>query len=463
MYNEQTMAEQNNNHDPEFLKEKLKQRPLNRRKLLRRMLLTVLMAVIFGTVASVTIILLEPAINKYLYPPEDELDIIPFPEDIIEVDEEILPEDMIADENEMLELHLALEAENNPPPELVDFDYDLVQKIASDIVNKKVFGVDEYLTINKELLEISKEAQKSLVTVSGLTSGINWMNNPFENKVQTTGVIVGTTSGREILVLANITAIKNSDSIELAFVNDRNYPAEIKNYDDETGLAILSVLRVQLDAATLEAIKPIKFGSSAALSITGMPVIAIGRIIANANSIYNGYITSANSPIDKVDATYKLLTTDLYGSTNASGILINMKGDAIGIIDSGYNTSDARNIISAIGISELNNLILAMMYNRDKPYLGIKGSDVPAEAYEAGVPRGAYVTDVVSDSPAMEAGLQRGDIIVKIEEADIITFLGLVNTLFDYRPDQVIRMTVKRQGLDEYQEFEIVITAGYVK
>ena len=457
------MAEQNNNHDPEFLKEKLKQRPLNRRKLLRRMLLTVLMAVLFGTVASVTILLLEPAISKYLYPPEDELEIIPFPEDVIEVGEEILPEDMIADENEMLELHLALEAENNPPPELVDFDYDLVQKIASDIVNKKVFGIDEYLTINKALLEISKEAQKSLVTVSGLTAGINWMNNPFENKVQTSGVIVGTTSGREILVLANIASLIDSDSVELTFVNDRNYPAEIKNYDKETGLAILSVLRSQLGPATLEAIEAIQFGSSAALSITGMPVIAIGRLVADANSTYKGFITSASKAIDKVDATYKLLTTDLYGSTDASGILINMKGQAIGIIDSGYNTSDARNIISAVGISELNYLILAMMYNRDKPYLGIKGSDVPPEAHEAGVPRGAFVTDVISDSPAMEAGLQRGDIIVKIAEADITTFLGFVNTLFDYRPEQVIRITVKRQGLEEYQEFEIDIIAGYTE
>ena len=54
-----------------FMKETIKQRPINRRKLLRRTLITALMAVIFGLVACFTFLLLEPIISKHLYPEEE--------------------------------------------------------------------------------------------------------------------------------------------------------------------------------------------------------------------------------------------------------------------------------------------------------------------------------------------------------------------------------------------------------
>ncbi|MCL2718332.1 MAG: S1C family serine protease [Lachnospiraceae bacterium] len=454
------MEERKNNPDPEFLKEKLKQRPLNRRKLLRRVLLTVLMAIIFGTVATVTIILMEPVISEYLYPAdEDEPELIVFPADIIE--EEILPEDMIADEREMQELQLALEAEDNPPPDIDEDDLeDFIRWIASDVMNKKVFGIAEYISINRSLMEISKEAQKSLVVVTGVTEDENWIRNVFENKIQTTGVIVWS-SETDFLILANITSIINADSIMLTFVNGNQYPAEIRQYDRTTGFAILSVSHTELSAGTVSAIQAIEIGNSASLSIKGLPVIAVGRIINNADSTCYGFITSAGTNIRKVDATYKLLTTDIYSSTNASGILINLQGKLLGIIDNSYNTSDVRNILSAIGITELRNLIEVMMSNEKKPYLGIMGIDVAAEAHEfEGVPRGVWVTEVLVDSPAWHARLQMGDIIVRIEDAEITTFIGFVNTLFDYRPGQTINMTIKRQGAENYNEMKIAITAG---
>jgi len=450
-------SETNVNHDPEFLKEKLKQRPLNRRKLLRRMLITVLMAVIFGTVASVTILLMQPIISEYLYPVEDEPERIVFPEEIVV--EEILPEDMIADEREMQELQWVLELEA-----LTDFiDYDIVRQIANDVAGdyfkRKEFGIDEYISINRALMEISNEVMKSLVTVTGVTADVNWINRVFENRIQTKGTIIMETI-RDILIVADISQIRNADSIMLTFVDGAQYQATIRQYDRTTGLAILSVPRWRLDNTTLDAIKTIELGNSAALNVKGIPIIAVGRIINNANSTCVGSITSASINIHKVDATYRLLTTDIYGSTNASGILVNLRGQLIGIINNSYNTSDVRNIVSAVGISELRNLLVLMMNNEKKPYLGITGIEVTTEAQIAGVPRGAYITEVIIDSPAMDAGLQSGDIIVKIEEADIVTFIGLVNTLFDYKPGQPIKMTIKRQGVEDYHEFEVEVIAG---
>lgn len=446
-----------NNQDSEFLKERIKQRPLNRRKLIRRMLLTILMAVIFGTVASVTIILLEPIISERLYPEEEQPELIIFPEDFIE--EEILPEDMIADEREMQEIQQALEAENNPQ-DVPIIDDDHIRQIASDLIENQKAGIDELISINNALLEISNEVRKSLVTVTGLTAEINLFNNPFENRVKTTGAIFFD-EGRELLILANIVPILNSDTIILSFTDGKQYPAEIKRYDRETGLAILSVLKSVMDRTTLDTVKPIETGNSSAMSIIGTPVIAVGRIVGNADSTCYGYITSITDHPPVVDAKYRILFTDIYGSTNAAGIIVNLQGQVIGIVDTSNNTSDARNIVSAIGITELRRLIATMSNDRDKPYIGIYGVDVTSEAHEIqGVPRGAFIGEVSIDSPAMHAGLQSGDIITKMGGIDVLSFLSYVNILFDYRPEQVVTMTVMRQGPDGYRELEIEVVVG---
>ena len=59
------------NQDIEFIKEKVKERPLNRRKLFKRTLLTASMAAIFGLIACVTFLVLEPVFSNLLYPEEE--------------------------------------------------------------------------------------------------------------------------------------------------------------------------------------------------------------------------------------------------------------------------------------------------------------------------------------------------------------------------------------------------------
>ena len=76
----------------EFLIEKIKDRPINRRKLMRRTLITAGLAVMFGMIACFTILILEPIISGWLYPKE-EPQVVLFPEDPVEKS----PEEMLSD------------------------------------------------------------------------------------------------------------------------------------------------------------------------------------------------------------------------------------------------------------------------------------------------------------------------------------------------------------------------------
>lgn len=92
------MEENRNQDNTDFMKETIKQRPLNKRKLVRRTLITAAMAVVFGLVACITFLLLEPVISNRLYPEEE-------PQAVVLVEEteenEILPEDMIVDDSQI--------------------------------------------------------------------------------------------------------------------------------------------------------------------------------------------------------------------------------------------------------------------------------------------------------------------------------------------------------------------------
>ncbi len=445
------MGEENNvNQDADFLKEKIKQRPLNKKKLLRRTLITALMAVLFGTIACLTFLLLEPVISNKLYP-EEETELIEFPEEIIE--EEILPEDMIADETQM-------QAENGESGAAVVDDAH-IKEIAAKAVSEKKAGADDYISMNNDLLEIAREARKAMVTVTGVTSDVDWFNNAYESKGQTAGSIVWD-NGKEYLILVNINTLKNAEVIKVTFADGTQYEAEVKKKNKTTGLAVLAVTKANMEEDTIKEIKVIELGSSSTANITGTPIIAIGRVVGNTDSICYGFITSSTSALNIADAAYKLITTDIYGSSNGAGILINMRGQAVGIIDNSFNGSDAKNIVSAIGISELRQLIQKMSNDMEKAYMGIHGTDVTSEAYETlGVPLGAYVTEIEMDSPAMDAGVQSGDVIVKIGETGIVSFYDYAYTLFAYQPEQTITLQIMRQGPDGYRNIELTAVLGH--
>ncbi|MDE7250150.1 MAG: S1C family serine protease, partial [Lachnospiraceae bacterium] len=304
------------------------------------------------------------------------------------------------------------------------------------------------------LNDVAKEIQKSIVSVVGVTSDIGWLDNVYESEGVVSGVVVAD-NGRELLILANINSIKDADSLKVAFADDLEYEAIIKKKDANTGYAIISIYKSAMKETTVHMAKAVSLGSSASSNLVGIPVIALGRPIGTENSICYGNITSIGNSIRLPDSNYKFLTTDIYGSTGASGVVINLKGQVIGMIDMSYNASDMRNMISAVGITELKGLVENLSNNRSIAYFGVYGVDVTREAYEElGVPFGAYITEIDMDSPAMNAGIQSGDVIIRMGETEIAGYQDLVKALLTIRPEETVEVGLMRQGPEGYIEME---------
>ena len=225
---------------------------------------------------------------------------------------------------------------------------------------------------------------------------------------------------------------------------------------------MLSVAESDVSPETMEAITVADLtASSSNHGIVGSPVIAIGSPLGTSGSICYGVVTSNSMTLNMIDSYYKLLTTDMYGSANASGVLINLKGQVLGILDNTYNSEDMKNLVSAIGITEFRKVIQRMSNEEDQPYLGTYGTDVTIEANEKlEVPFGAYITEIEIDSPAMNAGIQSGDIIIAFDEKEISIYNDLINAVMEAQTDQTVTLTIMRQGPEEYVQMEIDVTLG---
>lgn len=429
----------------DFLREKMKQRPVNKRKLLRRTIITAVMAVVFGIVACLTFLILEPVINNWLYPPEEAKE-VQFPEETIT--EEMNPEDMLTVEE--------IEEEAPPPVELED---EQIQELLSQVR----FGLEEYGNVYDELSALAKNVSRAIVTVTGVTSDVDWFNNTYESEAVASGVIVAN-NGQAMLILVNMNNLKNAEKIVVTFCDQTQTVARLVQKDASTGFAILSVSLMTIGEETMDVITIATLGSSNTGNLPGTPVMALGSPMGTSGSVCYGIITSSSTVIDQVDSAYKLMFTDICGSKNATGVLVDLKGMVVGIIDNSYNSSDKGNLISAYGISELKRTIAKMSNNQYRAYLGIHGADVPLEAIlESGVPRGAYIKEIEMDSPAMTAGIQSGDVIVRINDTEIVTYSELLNELYNSSPEDVVTITLMRQGIDSFQEMKVTVTLGTVQ
>lgn len=415
----------------ELIREKIKSRPLNRKKLLRRIVITVLMAIIFGTCACITFFFLEKYFTKVMNPNNME----PVSSEVvIPIDEtEMLPQDMMLEEEE---------EKQNPV---------IIIESSSDIN-----VLDEYGNLYVDLAEMRKVLIKSLVEVTGVKHDVDWFNNSYEDKETTTGVIVAN-NGIELLILTDYAAIKNFETINVTFFNGLTEEGTIKEKDKSTGLAVIAIPTERLNSTLTDKNIIATLGNSRLSNVLASPVIALGRPLGNIESVEYGMVTSKGNIISMSDSNYEILTTNIHGNELSNGVLYSLSGAVVGFIYQRSGVGD-KSTISAIGISDLKSTIERMSNGKTRPYLGIKGMDVTDQATNNGVPPGAYVKEIDMDSPAMRAGIQSGDVITRFNGSDISTFTVLSQIIAGCEPKQDVEVTVMRPSGEEYVKITMNVT-----
>ena len=448
------MSDFNTINNNDFMIEKIKERPINRKKLIRRTVTTVTMALIFGLVACFTILFLEPIISDYLYP-EEEAEPITFVED----EEEMKPEDMLEEKETETIIHIIQQETVNP---------QLDQEQVDEILEAVALDKSHYIQLYDVMSEYVAELEQYMVTVTGVEEDQDWLANSYESTSNTYGVVIKK-NNKDIFILTDYNTLKKAEEIQVTFYNGKKNKAVLLGMHTEMDIAILAVSQEEYGTEEEVGLLPeAPLGSSRSLLKVGDPIVALGSPMGVMDSVGYGMITAGKEETGLVDYNYNVIMTDIYGSQYARGILFNMAGEIVGVIAPTKIGTDMRNMVMAYGISDLKQMITYLSSGKQVPYLGIKGTSVAKDAtyinennLEEKIPDGAYVTDVIMNSPAMLDGLQKGDIITGLDEFSIRNYSDFASAMYKFESGETVEVKLMRLSQGTYKEMSInVVLAG---
>jgi serine protease Do len=270
----------------------------------------------------------------------------------------------------------------------------------------------------------------------------------FEQFGMGSGVIVQK-SGNKYYVLTNYHVIKGSKSLSITLHNKKEYAAEIVGEDERKDISLLMFeAEEELPVAVLGDSDKIKVGDW---------VLAIGNPFGWQSSVTAGIVSALGRRIDYNSRLYNIsdfIQTDAgINPGNSGGALINLEGEVIGI-----NTWITSPTGGSIGIGfaiPINNAKKAIrdFINKGKVqygWLGVSIARVPtnetaSELQIEGKP-GAFINQVITDSPADNGGLLPGDLIIKINDISVRDDRHLTMIISDILPDIPVKFTIIRLG-----------------
>jgi serine protease Do len=246
-------------------------------------------------------------------------------------------------------------------------------------------------------------------------------------------------------LVTNNHVVEGAEIIRVNFkdATDRDdaYEAEVIGSDKETDLALLKI-------KTSKDLPYINFGDSDSLEV-GEWVIAIGNPFGLDNTVTAGILSAKFRNIGSNTLVRFLQTDASINPGNSGGPLLNMDGEVIGI-----NTAIAaqgQGIGFAIPSTLAKKIIDDLKSNRkvSRGWLGVSIQNIDASTSKAlGLSKasGALVGGLIAGQPAEKAGIEPGDVILKINDKEIANADELLRTIADMKPQDTINITLWRDG-----------------
>ena len=291
---------------------------------------------------------------------------------------------------------------------------------------------------------------KAMPSVVGITTTTVSTDNIFSMATETEGVGTGIIVDANGYILTNSHVISDGEarSVNVLFNDGSSIDGKVVWHDSQLDLAIVKVNKTGLTPAEL--------GDSDKVTI-GDIAIAIGNPLGLElqRTVTQGIISGLDRTITTENATMTgLMQTDAsINSGNSGGPLLNENGQVIGINTA--KTSEGESLGFAIPINQAKSIIESVINNGsyEKVTLGIKGFDAStyaayaqANGQQVSIDEGVYVAEVVADSAAENAGIESGDIIVKIGDSQLASMSDLTKSLYTYKTGDSTSIVVNRNG-----------------
>lgn len=319
--------------------------------------------------------------------------------------------------------------------------------LATDSNNKNV-------GFSAENVDFTEAAEKTIHTVVHVKNvSRKTVTNPmleyfYGYKGGETQEQVGTGSGVIIsedgYIVTNNHVIKDASEIEITLNNKQSYKAKLIGTDSKMDIALLKI-----DAD--EKLPYTAFANSDSVKV-GEWVLAVGNPYNLTSTVTAGIVSAKARNLDTSGIQSFIQTDAAVNPGNSGGALVNTRGELIGIntmISSmtgsyvGYSFAVPSNIARKIieDIMEFGNV--------QRGILGVEGGELNSSASkQLGVleTQGFYINGITKNSGAEKSGLEKGDIIIKLDNQNVATYADLSGYINTKRPNDKVQVTFIRDG-----------------
>jgi serine protease DegQ len=255
-------------------------------------------------------------------------------------------------------------------------------------------------------------------------------------------------------VLTNNHVIESADEIEVVLNDGRKALAKVVGTDPDTDLAILKINLDKLPVITL--------GNSETVQV-GDAVLAIGNPFGVGQTVTSGIVSALGRNHLGINTFENFIQTDAaINPGNSGGALVDTNGNLLGINTAIYSRSGGNMGIGfAIPVATARMVMDAIVKDGQvtRGWIGVEAHDISpelAQTFALQRQDGVIVTGVLQGAPAANAGIQPGDVILKLANLNIDTMPALLNTVASLPPQKVSSIVVERKG----KVLELNITPG---
>ncbi|OHB41311.1 MAG: serine protease [Planctomycetes bacterium RIFCSPLOWO2_12_FULL_39_13] len=265
------------------------------------------------------------------------------------------------------------------------------------------------------------------------------------------GVIIDTEKG---YIITNNHVVEDADELKVTLGDRREFDGKVVGTDPQTDVAVVKIEGKNLPSA--------KLGDSDTIRV-GQWAIAIGNPFGLSQTVSIGVISATGRANVGVAQYEDLIQTDAaINPGNSGGPLVNIRGEIIGINTAIYTRSGG---YQGVGFAIPINMVKTIM--RDlvekgkvtRGWLGVVIQDIDpalAKSFNVTVTEGVLVSDIQENSPAKEAGFERGDIVIEYDGKSIRDVNHLRNSVAQTEVGKKAKVKVLRDG----KEKELIVKIG---
>ena len=244
-------------------------------------------------------------------------------------------------------------------------------------------------------------------------------------------------------ILTNAHVVTDADEVTVRLTDRREFPAKVVGTDARTDVAVLKIAAGNLPV--------VEIGNEDALK-AGEWVVAIGSPFGLENSVTAGIVSGTSRAVANGSSVPFIQTDVAVNPGNSGGPLFNLRGEVVGMNSMIFSESGGY-----MGISFAIPIDLAMEVREQlvktgrvvRGRIGIGAQDVDAglaRSFDLDRPRGALVSKVEEDSPAQQAGIVPGDVILAVGRRPVERSADLANAVARVKPGSETKLTVWRGG-----------------